>query len=41
MFMDVLSMQVRPIPITYPIVNGAGRRPIWYGIFIVLMSSSD
>ena len=37
MFMDVLSMQVATIPITYPIVMALGVDPIWYGIFIVLM----
>ena len=37
MFMDVLSMQVATIPITYPIVVALGIDPIWYGIFIVLM----
>ncbi len=37
MFMDVLSMQVATIPITYPIVIALGVDPIWYGIFIVLM----
>lgn len=38
MFMDVLSMQVATIPITYPIVTALGVDPIWFGIFIVLMS---
>jgi len=37
MFMDVLSMQVATIPITYPIVSALGVDPIWFGIFIVLM----
>src|SRR5437867_5697341 len=37
MFMDVLSMQVATIPITYPIVIALGVDPIWFGIFIVLM----
>jgi tripartite ATP-independent transporter DctM subunit len=37
MFMDVLSMQVATIPLTYPIVTALGVDPIWYGIFIVLM----
>jgi C4-dicarboxylate transporter DctM subunit len=37
MFMDVLSMQVATIPITYPIATALGIDPIWYGIFIVLM----
>jgi tripartite ATP-independent transporter DctM subunit len=37
MFMDVLSMQVATIPLTYPIVIALGVDPIWYGIFIVLM----
>jgi tripartite ATP-independent transporter DctM subunit len=37
MFMDVLSMQVATIPITYPIVTALGVDPVWYGIFIVLM----
>jgi tripartite ATP-independent transporter DctM subunit len=37
MFMDVLSMQVATIPLTYPIVTALGIDPIWFGIFIVLM----
>ncbi|RYF18875.1 MAG: TRAP transporter large permease [Comamonadaceae bacterium] len=37
MFMDVLSMQVATIPITYPIAVAVGIDPIWFGIFIVLM----
>jgi len=37
MFMDVLSMQVATIPITYPIATTLGVDPIWFGIFIVLM----
>ncbi|MEP7058425.1 MAG: TRAP transporter large permease subunit, partial [Caldimonas sp.] len=36
-FMDVLSMQVATIPITYPIATALGVDPIWFGIFIVLM----
>jgi C4-dicarboxylate transporter, DctM subunit len=38
MFLDVLSMQVATIPIAYPIMTAAGADPIWFGIFIVLMS---
>ncbi len=38
MFMDVLSMQVLTIPIVVPIVVAAGIDPIWFGIFVVLMS---
>ena len=37
MFMDVLSMQVATIPITFPIAIALGVDPIWFGIFIVLM----
>ena len=37
MFMDVLSMLVATIPITFPIVTALGVDPIWFGIFIVLM----
>lgn len=37
MFMDVLSMQVATIPITYPIALAIDVDPIWFGIFIVLM----
>ncbi len=37
MFMDVLSMQVATIPITYPIATAVGVDPIWFGIFVVLM----
>ncbi len=37
-FLEVLSMQVTTIPIVYPIVVALGVDPIWFGIFIVLMS---
>lgn len=37
MFMDVLSMMVATIPITFPIVSALGVDPVWFGIFIVLM----
>lgn len=37
MFMDVLSMMVATIPITFPIATAVGIDPVWYGIFIVLM----
>ena len=37
MFMDVLSMMVATIPVTFPIVTALGVDPVWYGIFIVLM----
>jgi tripartite ATP-independent transporter DctM subunit len=37
MFMDVLSMQVATIPLTYPIVAALGVDPVWFGVFIVLM----
>ena len=37
MFMDVLSMMVATIPITFPIVVALGVDPVWFGIFIVLM----
>ena len=37
-FLEVLSMQVTTIPIAYPIVTALGVDPIWFGIFIVLMS---
>lgn len=37
MFMDVLSMMVATIPITFPIAMAVGIDPVWYGIFIVLM----
>ncbi|MDN2663276.1 TRAP transporter large permease [Psychromonas sp. 14N.309.X.WAT.B.A12] len=37
MFMDVLSMQVLTIPITYPVIVSLGIDPIWYGIFLVVM----
>lgn len=38
MFLDVMCMQVATIPIAYPIVVAAGGDPIWFGIFIVIMS---
>ncbi len=37
-FLEVLSIQVATIPISYPIVTAVGVDPIWFGIFIVLMS---
>ncbi len=37
-FLDVLSIQVATIPIAYPIVTAVGGDPIWFGIFIVLVS---
>lgn len=37
MFMDVLSMMVATIPVTYPIAIALGIDPIWFGIFIILM----
>ncbi len=37
MFMDVLSMMVATIPITFPIVTALGVDGVWFGIFIVLM----
>lgn len=37
-FLEVLSMQVTTIPIAYPIVTAVGIDPIWFGVFIVLMS---
>lgn len=37
MFMDVLSMQVATIPVTFPMAVALGIDPVWFGIFIVLM----
>lgn len=37
MFMDVLSMMVATIPVTYPIAIALGIDPIWFGIFVILM----
>jgi len=37
MCMDVMSMLVATVPITYPIVTALGVDPIWFGIFIILM----
>ena len=37
MFMETLSMMVATIPITTPIVVGAGYDPVWYGILVVLL----
>ncbi|MGH8808047.1 MAG: TRAP transporter large permease subunit, partial [Noviherbaspirillum sp.] len=37
-FLEVLSMQVTTIPIAYPVAVAMGVDPIWFGIFIVLMS---
>lgn len=38
MFLEVLSMQVTTIPIVYPIAVHLGIDPIWFGVFIVLVS---
>jgi tripartite ATP-independent transporter DctM subunit len=38
MFLEVLSMQVTTIPIVYPIAMALGIDPIWFGVFIVLVS---
>jgi C4-dicarboxylate transporter DctM subunit len=38
MFLEVLSMQVTTIPIVYPIAVALGIDPIWFGVFIVLVS---
>lgn len=37
MFMDVMSMMVATVPITFPIVSAMGVDPVWFGVFIVLM----
>lgn len=37
MFMDVLSMMVATIPVTYPIAIALGIDPIWFGVFVILM----
>jgi C4-dicarboxylate transporter DctM subunit len=37
MFMDVMSMLVATVPITFPLVSALGVDPVWYGVFIVLM----
>ena len=37
MFMDVMSMLVATVPITFPMVTALGVDPVWYGVFIVLM----
>lgn len=37
MFMDVLSMQVSTVPITFPIAVAMGIDPLWYGVFVIVM----
>ncbi|THU04484.1 TRAP transporter large permease [Lampropedia puyangensis] len=37
MFMDVMSLMVATVPITFPIVVALGVDPVWFGIFIVIM----
>lgn len=37
MFMDVMSLMVATVPITFPIVAALGVDPVWFGIFIVVM----
>jgi C4-dicarboxylate transporter, DctM subunit len=38
MFMDAMSMLVLTVPIAVPVVMAVGIDPIWFGIFIVIMS---
>ncbi len=38
MFMDAMSMLVLTVPIAVPMVVVAGVDPIWFGIFVVVMS---
>jgi len=37
MFLDGLSIIVMTVPITYPLVVGAGFDPIWFGVFLVIV----
>jgi tripartite ATP-independent transporter DctM subunit len=37
MFLDGLSIIVMTVPITFPLVTGAGFDPIWFGIFLVIV----
>jgi tripartite ATP-independent transporter DctM subunit len=36
-FLDGLSIIVMTVPITYPLVIGAGFDPIWFGVFLVIV----
>lgn len=36
-FLDGISIIVMSLPITLPVIVGAGFDPIWYGIFLVIM----
>lgn len=38
MFLETLSMMVTTIPVIAPVVISLGLDPVWFGIFIVLMS---
>jgi len=37
LFLDGISITVMSLPITLPLVIGAGFDPIWFGIFLVIM----
>jgi len=37
LFLDGLSIMVMTLPITLPLVAGAGFDPVWFGVFIVIM----
>lgn len=37
MFLEGISITVMTLPITLPLVIGAGFDPIWFGIFLILM----
>lgn len=37
-FMDSLALMIATIPIVFPIVIASGYDPLWFGIFLVMMS---
>ena len=37
LFLDGLSIMVMTLPITLPLIVGAGYDPVWFGVFLVIM----
>lgn len=37
MFLDGLSIIALTLPVTFPVVTGAGFDPVWFGIFLVIV----
>ncbi|RXJ71886.1 hypothetical protein CS022_19205 [Veronia nyctiphanis] len=37
-FLDALAMMITTIPVLFPVVTAVGIDPIWFGVFVVIMS---